>query len=222
MAISTTTILGTDSISASRLTINDNFTVVKDEINSIETYVNPSTATVSGLTLLETSKLTVGPTSSPNLQLTTSAFDINMATTFKKSITQKQYGIFNNFYSTGTTYALKASTNSNAFTMLTSSTFGSYVLIHDTGADFIVTLSAPTANPGQEVTFYLEQSADVNFKMTIKPASAADITWGNNTGGVEDEIELNETGSSVTLRSVTNSAGSQTWYIVGSHNISLF
>ena len=121
MAISTTTILGTDSISASRLTINDNFTVVKDEINSIETYVNPSTATVSGLTLLETSKLTVGPTSSPNLQLTTSAFDINMATTFKKTITQKQYGIFDNFYSTGTTYALKASTNSNAYTMLSSS-----------------------------------------------------------------------------------------------------
>ena len=114
MAISTTTILGTDSISASRLTINDNFTVVKDEINSIETYLNPSTATVSGLTLLETSKLTVGPTSSPNLQLTTSAFDINMATTFKKPITQKQYGLYNNFYSTGTTYALKASTNNNA------------------------------------------------------------------------------------------------------------
>ena len=83
-------------------------------------------------------------------------------------------------------------------------------------------LSAPGANPGQEVTFYLEQSADVNYKMVIKPASVADITWGNNTGGVEDEIELNETGSSVTLRSVTNSAGSQTWYIVASHNISLF
>jgi hypothetical protein len=222
MAISTTTILGTDSISASRLTINDNFTVVKDEINSIETYINPSTATVSGLTLLETSKLTVGPASSPNLQLTTSVFNINMATTFKKSITQKQYGIFNDFYSTGTTYALKASTNSSTYTMLTSSTFGSYVLIHDTSANFAITLAAPTANIGQEVTFYLEQSADIIYKCIISPAAAGDITWGNNTGGEEDEIELNETGSSVTLRSVTNSAGSQTWYIVGSHNISLF
>jgi len=222
MAISTTTILGTDSISASRLTINDNFTVVKDEINSIETYVNPTTATISGLTLLETSKLTVGPTSSPNLQLTASAFDINMPVTFKKTITHKQYEVYNNFYSTGTTFALKASQNSNAYTMLASSTFGSYVLIHDTGADFIVTLHAPTANPGQEITFYLEQSADIAYKMTIKPAAAGDITWGNNTGGVEDEIELNETGASVTFRSVTGSAGSQTWYIVASHNITLF
>ena len=222
MAISTTTILGTDSISASRLTINDNFTVVRDEINSLETYVNPSTATISGLTLLETSKLTVGPTSSPNLQVTTTTFDINMAVTLKKTITQKQYGQYDNFYSTGTTYALKASTNSNAYTMLTSSKFGSYVLIHDTSADFVVTLSSPTTNVGQEVTFYLEQSADTTYKCSIVPAAAGDITWGNNTGGVEDEIELNETGSSITLRSVTNSAGSQTWYIVASHNVTLF
>ena len=222
MAISTTTILGTDSISASRLTINDNFTVLKDEINSIETYVSPSTATISGLTLLETSKLTVGPTSSPNLQLTTSAFDVNIASTFKKVVSQKQYSVYNSFYSTGTTFALKASQNSNAYTMLSSSKFGAYVLIHDSSADFIVTLCSPSANIGQEVTFYLEQSADINYKMTIKPAAAGDITWGNNTGGLEDEIELNETGASVTFRSVTGSNGSQTWYIVGSHNITLF
>ena len=106
--------------------------------------------------------------------------------------------------------------------MLTSSTFGAYVIIHDSTSDFIITLPSPTGNVGQEVLFYLEQSADINYKCTIKPAAAGDITWGNNTGGVEDEIEMNETGASVTFRSVTGSNGSQTWYIVGSHNITLF
>lgn len=40
--ISVTQILGTDSIAGSRITINNNFSVLKDAINTLETFLNPN------------------------------------------------------------------------------------------------------------------------------------------------------------------------------------
>jgi len=44
-----TEILGTDSISSSRLTINSNFTAVNDEIADLTALVDPVTSTISGI-----------------------------------------------------------------------------------------------------------------------------------------------------------------------------
>ena len=44
-----TEILGTDSISSSRLTINSNFTAVNDEIADLTSLVDPVTSTISGI-----------------------------------------------------------------------------------------------------------------------------------------------------------------------------
>jgi len=70
--ISVTEILGTDSLSGSRLVINDNFSILASEINSIETYFNPTAGTITNLNDVRTESLRVG--------LNTVLLDINAAT----------------------------------------------------------------------------------------------------------------------------------------------
>ena len=54
-----TEILGTDSVSSSRPTINSNFELLNDELASVIALLNPTTSVLSGLTSATTSSLTV-------------------------------------------------------------------------------------------------------------------------------------------------------------------
>lgn len=72
MPISVTQILGTDSLSGSRLVLNDNFNIVASEINAIENYFNPVAGTITNLNDVRTESLRVG--------LNTVLLDINAAT----------------------------------------------------------------------------------------------------------------------------------------------
>ena len=54
-----TEILGTDSVSSSRPTINSNFELLNDELASVIALLNPTTAVLSGLTNVTTNALTV-------------------------------------------------------------------------------------------------------------------------------------------------------------------
>lgn len=72
MAITVTEILGTDSLSGSRLVINDNFSILASEINAIENYFNPTAGTITNLNDVRTEALRVG--------LSTVLLDINAAT----------------------------------------------------------------------------------------------------------------------------------------------
>ena len=63
-----TEILGTDSLSSSRITINTNFTTLEDEVADIKTYLDPTAQTLSGVAITGTS-LNVSGTSA--LQVTT-------------------------------------------------------------------------------------------------------------------------------------------------------
>ena len=60
MAISVTEILGTDSLSGSRLVLNDNFNILTSEINAMEVYFNPTAGTITNLNDLKTESLRVG------------------------------------------------------------------------------------------------------------------------------------------------------------------
>ena len=75
MAISVTEILGTDSLSGSRIVINDNFNILANEINSMETYFSPSAGTITNLNNLQTDALRVG-LSTVRLDINASTFDI--------------------------------------------------------------------------------------------------------------------------------------------------
>lgn len=54
-----TEILGTDSVSSSRPTINSNFELLNDELASVIALLNPTTSVLSGLSSATTSSLTV-------------------------------------------------------------------------------------------------------------------------------------------------------------------
>jgi len=54
MAISVTEILGTDSLSGSRLVLNDNFNILTSEINAMEVYFNPTAGTITNLNDVKT------------------------------------------------------------------------------------------------------------------------------------------------------------------------
>lgn len=53
-----TEILGTDSLSSSRITLNDNFTSLEDEITNLKGYLDPTAGTLSGVSV-STSQLGV-------------------------------------------------------------------------------------------------------------------------------------------------------------------
>jgi len=72
MAISVTEILGTDSLSGSRLVLNDNFNILTSEINAMEVYFNPTAGTITNLNDVKTESLRVG--------LSTILLDINAST----------------------------------------------------------------------------------------------------------------------------------------------
>lgn len=75
-----TEILGTDSLSSSRITLNDNFTSLEDEITNLKGYLDPTAGTLSGVTV-STSQLSVDGGTSIN---STSA-TIGVATTINAS-----------------------------------------------------------------------------------------------------------------------------------------
>ncbi len=75
MSISITDIKGTDSLSGSRIVINDNFSILADEINAIENYINPDAGTIVNLTSLKTDAIIVG-LNDVILEINSSTFDI--------------------------------------------------------------------------------------------------------------------------------------------------
>jgi hypothetical protein len=52
--ISVTEILGTDSLSGSRIVINDNFNIIASEINAMENFFNPNVGSLNGLSDVRT------------------------------------------------------------------------------------------------------------------------------------------------------------------------
>ena len=54
-----TLIQGTDSLSASRVTLNDNFTALNDELGLVTTLLNPATSNLSGVNNIDTATLDV-------------------------------------------------------------------------------------------------------------------------------------------------------------------
>ncbi len=76
-----TEILGTDSLSSSRITLNDNFSSIEDEITSLKGYLDTTAGTLSGVTI-STSQITIdGGTS-----IDASSATIGVTTTFNGAI----------------------------------------------------------------------------------------------------------------------------------------
>lgn len=210
MAITVTTILGTDSLTASRPIINDNFNILKDEINSLESYIDPDAGTIDGLSSLQTTELYVGPITGYYMEINGSTFNINTpavftsttsSITFNGRIAHDSFSVLDSGI-TGSTYTLDPATGRGNYSVIHTTT-GSYTIVVNDGL------------PGQELTFFCENLS----------SGSIDIIQGSSTnftlGGSNSTISLNDIGSTVTLRFMTDSSGNESWYIVGSYAVTL-
>lgn len=73
-----TEILGTDSLSSSRVTLNNNFLDLQDEIQDLQALLNPSTNTLTGVDITANSITISGtPGTSTLLEATATSLDVN-------------------------------------------------------------------------------------------------------------------------------------------------
>ena len=211
MSIVTTQILGTDSISASRIVINDNFAILRDEINSLETYLDPNAATIDSLNSIQALELRVGPVGNFLLEITSTDYNINTSVnfsaiaglvTFNGLINHDSFSVIDEAAFTGTAVITPESGTRN------------YVIKHASTGDFTIQV-LDTGNQGQDITFFVEQkgSGDIIIQAGVDAVFVFHAT--TNT------IIMDGVGSSVTLRQVTDSSSNGSYFIVSSHNITL-
>lgn len=208
MSITITEILGTDSISASRIVINDNFNILKDEINSIQVYLDPNAGTISNLNSIEGLILNIGNPGNYTLSASQSGIQLNADSVFNGNITIN--GIIRN-----SSFSILNEVNfpGGIATVDPITGFSNYMILHSSTSQFNIELNE--GEIGQIITFAVEQKGSADIK----------ITAGGNTTFVLDstnnDIVLNEIGSTVTLKYMLDSNGNNSWFIVGSNNITL-
>jgi hypothetical protein len=207
MAITTTEILGTDSIAGSRIVINDNFAILRDEINAIESYIDPDAGTIDGLNSLSTLELRVGPAGGYYLELTGTGFDINSPLSLNANlditglISHDSFGLLDEAAFTG--LAVVDPTIG----------FANYSILHSSTSDFVIELGA--GNPGQDVSFFIEQHGGGSVIIQADTLTVFVLDTAN------DKVSLDDIGSSLTMRYVLDSTNNGAWYIVNVHNATL-
>ena len=184
-----TEILGTDSLSSSRLTLNSNFTALNDEIADITALIDPVTATISGIDSISAEQITLttinggGTTQILNIDSTSAVF--NVVSQFSSDIIMQRAVI-----KSGTIGSAIAGSSNVTPGFATLSTFFANV-------DF----QLPIGINGQEVT--------------IISTNAVGIVISNGGGTLAvTNLALNGLNSTVTLKCFSN-----IWYIVGFHDI---
>jgi hypothetical protein len=208
MAISVTEILGTDSLSGSRLVINDNFNVLASEINSMEVYFSPSAGTITNLNNLSSEALRVG-LSTILLDINSSTFDILTNVKMTGNLNMTGAGIFrndtniqtlNDVFAGGSPIPVGTSTAIPAYTM---NRVG-----NSTASPIAITLNSGSI--GQEIFFiYTEGSGDV----VISGVASNLVLPGATTS--PNKLTLNAIGQSVHLLAIDNDQGQAVWFLVG-------
>lgn len=209
MAISVTEILGTDSLSGSRLVINDNFTLLASEINAMENYFNPTTGTITNLNDVKTEALRVG-LSTILLDVNSSTFDILTNVNATGNINLNGGGLFRNDVDPQTlddTFAGPSLTVSVG----TSTAIPPYTIErvgNNATGDLDVLLNDGAI--GQEIFFVYSEAytGSVNIRGAVNPLVLP------GAGGTPT-LTLDEKGQSVHLLCIDDGTGNGDWYLVG-------
>jgi len=165
-------ILGTDSVSASRPTINTNFELLNDELASVMALLNPTTLALTGVSSVETTSLTVS-SGTTNLFKVESTGGIQALTnaSFSNKIT-----LGGTLVKSGVAGSLAIPTTVSAPSAITAITY------------FIESsFNLPTAEDGQELTL-ISTSASV---LDVVPQAGASIGASS--------IKLDAANSTITL-----------------------
>ena len=215
MAISVTEILGTDSLSGSRLVINDNFNVLASEINSMEVYFAPSAGTITNLNNVSTEALRVG-LSTILLDINASTFDILTNVKMTGNLNMTGGGIFRNDTNPTTLddtgLAMPATRDVG-----TSTAIPPYSLNRVGNADLVNTLTLQLYNGtiGQEIFFVYTTGSGLVRIQGSNPGTNLVLT------GAGSNIDLNALGQSVHLLCIDNGSGVGVWYVVGGTGYSI-
>jgi hypothetical protein len=216
MAISITEILGTDSLSGSRLVINDNFNVITSEINSMEVYFAPAAGTITNLTNVSTEALRVG-LSTILLDINASTFDILTNVRMTGNLTMSGGGVFRNDTSP-TTLDDVGQGMPAVIQVGTSTAIPNYTMYRvgnsdpTVGAGGLLTLQLNTGSIGQEIFF--TYSIGSNIVNIIGNANM--VLSGGGT-----KITMNELGQTVHLLAIDNGGGLPIWYVVGGNGYTI-
>ena len=208
MAISVTEILGTDSLSGSRLVLNDNFNVLASEINAMETYFAPSAGTITNLNNVSTEALRVG-LSTILLDVNASTFDILTNVKMTGNLNMTGGGVFRND-TNPTTLNDTAAGATMTINVGTSTAIPAYTINRCGNTDITTDLNIllNSGSIGQEIFFICsEGSGDV----VINPVAGNVVLPGTGT----TKITLNGIGETVHLLAIDNGSGVPVWFIVG-------
>jgi len=213
MAISVTEILGTDSLSGSRLVINDNFNVLASEINAMEVYFAPAAGTITNLQNVSTEALRVG-LSTILLDINASTFDILTNVKLAGNLNMSGGGIIRNDTNptplndttAGATMTIEVG-SSTAIPPYTINRCGNT----DITSDLDILLNSGTI--GQEIFFICTEGSG---NVVIQGVSGNMVTTG-----ALDKITLNALGESVHLLAIDNGSSIPVWFIVGGQGYGL-
>ena len=213
MAISVTEILGTDSLSGSRLVINDNFNVLASEINAMEVYFAPAAGTITNLQNVSTEALRVG-LSTILLDINASTFDILTNVKLTGNLNMSGGGIIRNDTNptplndttAGATMTIEVG-SSTAIPPYTINRCGNT----DTTSELDILLNSGSI--GQEIFFICTEGSG---NVVIQGVSGNMVTTG-----ALDKITLNALGESVHLLAIDNGSGIPVWFIVGGQGYGL-
>ena len=213
MAISVTEILGTDSLSGSRLVLNDNFNILTSEINAMEVYFNPTAGTITNLNDVKTESLRVG-LSTILLDINASTFDVLTNVNMTGNLNLNGGGLVRNDVDPQTLNDGFATGSPGVITVGTSTAVPPYTVErvgNSTGTTVTIQLNDGTI--GQEIFFvYSEaQTGVINITGAVTPLVLP--------GGTS--IELNAQGQTAHLLCVNDGLGNGVWFLVGGTGYSI-
>ncbi len=207
MAISVTEILGTDSLSGSRLVLNDNFNILTSEINAMEVYFNPTAGTITNLNDLKTESLRVG-LSTILLDVNASTFDILTNVNMTGNLNLNGGGLIRNDVDPQTLNDGFATGSPGVITVGTSTAVPPYTVERvGNQTATTVTIQLNDGSIGQEIFFvYSEaQTGVISITGAVTPLVLP--------GGTK--IDLDAQGESAHLLCVNDGTGNGVWFLVG-------
>jgi len=167
-----TEILGTDSLSSSRITINGNFSSLNDELADVTSILDPVNSTISGVSSIAGEQITIQSNNSIIVEATSSALLVGVAAQFDSTLT-----VGGSLSKTGVNGTVAAPLSAGNTTLQpANSAYTSYILSANGNVQ--------AGNQGQEIT--------------IINANAGPITISGDLGATS--LTLNDNNSTVTLR----------------------
>ena len=208
MAISITQLLSTDSLSGSRIILNDNFTILASEINAIENYFNPSSGVLDNVVNTQTDALRVG-LSSPVLQVNSSSFTIISDVDLSGDLNINGGNLIRNnvdpqtlddVFAGGSTIGIGSSSAPPPYTI---------ERVNNDVSTVPVAIEVYEGSIGQELIFVY--SGNGAGTVQVQAATGASFVLENSGSS----IQLTGRGQSVHLLSVDDGTGNAIWMIIG-------